>query len=157
MAQLALLNENILQLASFRLADRLFGVNILDVREITREMEFTPVFHSPPEVKGYVNIRGKVYLILDLRTMLGFPPGEPSSMSRLVIFKPEVGESFGVLVDQVGDIINAPADSVEYRAEFNEGQALQGEPHKNLILGECKLNNQLVIMLNPVNFLKVLE
>ncbi|MBF0525581.1 MAG: hypothetical protein HQK56_10850, partial [Deltaproteobacteria bacterium] len=42
------------QFCSFWLSGRLFGVDILDVKEINSEITFTPIFHASKEVKGYV-------------------------------------------------------------------------------------------------------
>ncbi len=80
------------QFCTFWLSGRLFGVQILDVKEIHPEVAITPIFHAPRTVKGYVNIRGQVYLILDLRPMLGFESCEVDRKSCLVIFKTTVGE-----------------------------------------------------------------
>ena len=58
---------------TFRVDGRLFGVDILDVKEVTAETTFTRVAHAPDEVLGLVNIRGHIYLALDLRRLLGMP------------------------------------------------------------------------------------
>ena len=57
---------------TFRLSDRLYGVNINDVKEINTEISYTPIFHATEEIKGYINIRGQIYLLLDLRKIFGF-------------------------------------------------------------------------------------
>ncbi|MDH4121520.1 MAG: chemotaxis protein CheW [Deltaproteobacteria bacterium] len=145
----------VIQFCTFWLANRLFGVDILDVREINQEQKATPVFHAPPEVRGYVNIRGQVLLALDLRVMLGFPPNQDATNTRLVVFKPEVGESFGVVVDRVGDIVEATAEQIEEREVL--GEEFQISQGKELILGECKLTDKLVILLNPSKFLSYLD
>ena len=89
---------------TFRVDGRLFGVDILDVKEVTAETTSTRVAHAPDEVLGLVNIRGHIYLALDLRRLLGVPATEVTGESRLVLFKPSVGSAFGVVVDQISEI-----------------------------------------------------
>ena len=89
------------QFCTLWVSGKLFGFDILDVKEVNLETDFTPISHSPAEVKGYVNVRGQIYLILDLRVLLGLDPAEIQRESRLVLFKPSIGESIGVLVDKV--------------------------------------------------------
>jgi len=91
---------------TFRVADRLFGVPIRTVREVTTETTCTRIPHAPAEVAGYVNIRGHIHLALDLRRLLGLPPGANGQHRRLVLFQAGVGTAFGVLVDEVGDIVS---------------------------------------------------
>ena len=114
----ALTQEGI-QVSTFWLSGRLFGVDIMDVKEINTEVDFTPIFHSSKEVKGYVNIRGQIHLVLDLRLLLGFESKEVDINSRVVIFKQSIAEPFGALVDKVGDILEVSADQCDAR-EFRE-------------------------------------
>jgi chemotaxis signal transduction protein len=89
---------------TFRVDDRLFGVDILDVKEVTAETTFTRVAHAPDEVLGLVNIRGHICLALDLHRLLGLPALAVTVDSRLVLFKSSVGHAFGVVVDAIADI-----------------------------------------------------
>src|SRR3954449_5061289 len=98
---------------TFRVNDRLFGVDILDVKEVTAETTCTRVAHAPGEVLGLVNIRGHIYLALDLRRLLGLPATSVTDESRLVLFKPSVGSAFGVVVDQIGEIQAVDSDHIE--------------------------------------------
>ena len=63
--------ENPRLFCSFRVEGKLYGVDILDVKEVTTEMMYTRIAHAPDEVLGLVNIRGHIHLALDLRRLLG--------------------------------------------------------------------------------------
>lgn len=136
------------QFCSFRIAEHLFGVDILDVKEIKDEVTFTIVHHAPPVVRGFVNIRGHVYLVLDLRLVLGFDSREADEMSRVILFKQRVGESFGILVDHIGDMIEVDDSRIEYR-KSDDIASLQGIDRKksDLSAGICKLDEELLIIL----------
>ena len=145
------------QFCTFRIGERLFGVDILDVREINPDVTFTPIFHAPKAVKGYVNIRGQIHLILDLRLMLGHSAAEIGEMSRLVLFKPNVGDSFGILVDRIGDVLEADESLIEDRRKEEKGVP-DGIERRSLALGAgvCKLEQGLLVILNSRALLKSL-
>lgn len=141
------------QFCTFWLSGRLFGVQILDVKEIHPEVAITPIFHAPKEVKGYVNIRGQVYLILDLRPMLGFESKEIDRKSCLVIFKNTVGEPFGVLVDQISDVVEVSNGQIE--AGDGGGQDKMGSA--GMVQSVCKLPQSLLVVLDARKFLGSVE
>ncbi|MDM8550979.1 chemotaxis protein CheW [Desulfobacterales bacterium HSG2] len=146
------------QFCTFRISGRLFGVNILDVKEINPEVDFTPIFHAPKKVKGYVNIRGQIYLILDLRLLLGFESKAVDDASRLVLFKPEVGDPFGILVDRIGDVVEVDETQIEDRqAEGQEGSEGDEQRSPELWDGVCKLGDELLVVLNSRSLLRNID
>lgn len=145
---------------TFWVSDRQFGVDILDVKEVNRESSFTPIYHAPAEVRGYVNIRGQIYLILDLRKLLGLGSAVAERASRLVLFKPSVGESFGVLVDKVGDVISVEDGAIEDRRGSGQTLPETGDrrcDRDDLTSGVCKLQDSLLVILNARNLLTQVE
>lgn len=152
-------DEIILKFCTFWLSGRLFGVDILKVKEINRELDFTPIFHAPKEVKGYVNIRGQIHLVLDLRLLLGFESRELDNSSCMVIFKQSVAEPFGVLVDKVGDVVEVEESSIEERSNTEETITRDAEgltDVNNLIEGVCKLDDNLLVILSAKNLLSTI-
>ena len=146
------------QICTFHIGKRLYGVDILDVKEINTETAFTPIFHAPPEIKGYVNIRGQIHLILDLRLMLGHESRETDDYSRLILFKQKVGESFGVLVDRIGDVAEVDEQVIEDRRQEEKGVPKSEDRRKtDLGAGVCKLDDALMVILNPKHLLKYVE
>lgn len=139
---------------SFWVGGRLHGIDILDVREINSETSFMPVFHAPPQVRGYVNIRGQIHLVIDPRIPLGMAAdattgnGTGKAKQQLLIFKPQVGESFALLVDRIGDIIQVPVDRIEPPEASSAGTAAHAA-------GVCKLDGQLMELLDPRGFLEM--
>lgn len=145
------------QYCSFWLDDKQFGIDILDVKEIDRKLSFTPIYHAPDEVKGYVNIRGQIFLVIDLRSLMGFEPMEVTPNSRVIIFKSDVGPSFGVLVDKIDDIIEVDKERIEERMAYDDESHLVAEGMKDLIKGGCKLDTNLLVILNARRFLNAIE
>ena len=149
---------SIKQLCTFRLAGQLYGVDILDVKEVNPETGFTPVFHAPRVVRGYVNIRGRIHLVLDLRRILGFADREVDEQSRLVLFKPTVGESFGVLVDGIGDVVEVDEQDIESGGLADEDvPGVEDPEHGEITSGVCRLAERLLLIVNARNLLKTVD
>ncbi len=140
---------------TFRVAGRLFGVPIRDVREVTTETTCTRIPHAPAEVAGYVNIRGHIHLALELRRLLGLPSGSPGQDHRLVLFQPAVGTAFGVLVDEVGDIVTVEEAQSEELATSAAEVSVAERAH--LVTRLCKLPDGLLAVLDPRRFLPLVE
>ncbi|MFC1746472.1 chemotaxis protein CheW [Candidatus Riflebacteria bacterium] len=141
--------EDTLEFCTFWVGGYLYGVEILDVREINTETKLTRIFHAPDEVMGYVNLRGQIFLILDLGLLMGYEKKtEILSSNRLVIFKPEVGESFGVLVDRIDDILDVPVSQFELtNPSSGTGNGLK-HSDVGIIKGVCKLGGKLLVVLD---------
>ena len=50
---------------TFFLDDECFGIDILAVREINRNMAVTPVRGAAPFVRGLANLRGQIVTVID--------------------------------------------------------------------------------------------
>jgi purine-binding chemotaxis protein CheW len=136
---------------SFRLAGRLFGVDMRAVKEVNTRTAVTPVPHAPPTVVGLVNLRGQLHLVLDLRRLLRLGESAVTPDSRLIIFKPAVGESFGVLVDAVGDVVRLGAGQIERYAEDDPARAA------GLLVGVGKTEGDLMVLVEPYQLLEVVN
>lgn len=140
---------------TFRAAGRLFGVPILDVKEVTAEPRVMRLPHAPREVLGYVNIRGHIFLALDLRQLLALADETLVTDRRLVIFKSTVGPTFGVMVDEMQGIVPVMASQMEeVRGGDRELATIQ---RTNLVTKVGKLNEELLMVLEPRRFLPVVE
>lgn len=148
------------QFCTFHIAGRLFGVDILDVKEINSETDFTTIYHAASEIKGYVNIRGVIHLILDLAMLLGLTPTDNAETKKLVIFKPAVAPNFGVLVDGIGDVVRVSELEIDTRIKAEDYFSGQDE-HKaramDLMNGVCKLKKQLLVILDAGKFLEKIK
>ena len=72
---------------TFRLANRLLGVDIIDVKEVCDNISITPINHAPEKICGYMNIRGQIILVVDLRTEFGFEGDTSEDGKKVVVFK----------------------------------------------------------------------
>ncbi len=102
---------DLMQLVTFQLVGEEFGVPILDVREIIRMTEITPVPQAPAFVEGVINLRGQIIPIVDLRKRFGMEPKEIDEQTRIVVV--ELGATIlGLIVDSVQEVLRIPFDTV---------------------------------------------
>jgi len=104
-------SDAVSQYATFYVGHMLLGIDISVVQEINRHVDFTGVPHSPEYVRGVINLRGEVATIIDLRTILGLPKADDGRDSRNLIVHYQ-GESIGLVVDKISDILSIGEDDV---------------------------------------------
>lgn len=148
--------DDVILYCTFYSSGRLFGVPVLDVREVTTETRCTLVPHAPAEVSGLVNIRGHIVLALNLAALLGQSHHETPDDAQLVIFKPGVGASFGIIVDQVGDIVSVSSEDTE-ATSHQEQVTVDFTDRATFVSRICRLDDQLLIVLDPRRFLNCIE
>ncbi len=88
-----------------------YGIDIMAVREIKGWAETTSIPHSPPWIRGVINLRGVIVPILDLRARFGMEPTEPTPMHVVVIIQTAT-RTAGLLADAVSDIITVGHDEI---------------------------------------------
>src|ERR1700716_1162913 len=97
-------NESITEYVTVTIGDHLFGLPIFRVQDVFVPDRLTRVPLAPPEVAGILNLRGRVVTAIAMRSRLecgAREPGQPV-MAIGIEFK---GESYGLLVDAVGEVI----------------------------------------------------
>jgi len=99
-------------LATFEVGGALFAMDAEGVQEVVRLGPLTPVSHSAGEVKGILNLRGKIVTILDLGQRLGLGAAARNGASRVFIVEHQ-GEFVGLLVDKAGDVVEIGHDGLE--------------------------------------------
>ena len=58
--------ESHFQLVTFHLGEELYGVNIMDVKEIVKLQNVRVIPNAPYYVEGIINLRGEIIPIIDL-------------------------------------------------------------------------------------------
>jgi len=141
---------------TFRLGDQLFGVDIADVKEVHTETSITRIHHAPAQVLGCVNLRSQIYLVLDIRQLLGMAPADLGPNSRLLIFKARVGDALAGLVDEIGDMVAVEPEGIE---PWRPGERNSDEhwPVGELIGGIAQLEEELLLILQANQFLQIVE
>lgn len=129
------------QYVSFLIADQLLGVPVDIVQEVLNPQAIAKTPKARPEIAGLLNLRGQIVTAVDLRKCLKLPanPAEKPSMNVVVRHK---GESYSLLVDEVGDVINVSHD------QFEPPPVTLDAHWKSLVSGVFQSEERLFIVLN---------
>jgi purine-binding chemotaxis protein CheW len=131
-----------LEFLCFRISDEIYGINIMDIKEITKPGSITEIPHSPPFISGVMSLRGTIIPVIDMRVRLGLSQGEYSAGERIVVIKNRNSLS-GLLVDEVTQVAQVPQESVE-----PVPAVLDGVEHE-CVSGLCRSGDRLIIILSP--------
>ena len=92
--------------------DQLFGLPIGRVQDVFVLDRMTRVPLAVPEIAGVLNLRGRIVTAIDMRRRLGLT--EPNeARSRMAIGIECKGESYGLLIDAIGEVLNLSSNSRE--------------------------------------------
>jgi len=101
-----------IQCVTFTLEDETYGIDVMQVKEVLREIEVAPVPGAPHYVIGIINLRGNVVSIIDARKLLGLPPMESSDLTRIIVIEVK-HHIVGFLVDSVAEVVDIKTDEIE--------------------------------------------
>lgn len=136
--------EDYLEFLLFRVSDEIYGINIMDIKEIIKPREVTEVPRAPAFVTGILSLRGTIISIIDMRLRLGLIRGQTSGKERVVVIK-EAESLSGLLVDEVIQVVRVPIEEVEPAPAVLEGI------DRDFILGIGRSDGRLIIILNLTN------
>ena len=121
--------------------DQIFGLPIDRVHDVFIASALTDVPLSPREIVGLLNLRGRVVTAMCLRRRLGLPDGENDGRNMAVGLEHH-GESYGLLVDQVGEVMKLSPDT-------HEANPVHMDPRwVKLSRGVHRLDEKLLIILD---------
>lgn len=86
---------------------QLFGLPIARVQDVFKPARITRVPLAGEAVAGVLNLRGRIVTAIDMRSRLGLRNGQ-SDRAPMAIGIEAKGESFGLLVDSVGEVLRLP-------------------------------------------------
>jgi purine-binding chemotaxis protein CheW len=108
------------ELLSVRIGAQEFAMDIRSIREIRGWIASTHLPHAPSYIKGMINLRGTVLVVIDLAERLGLPSQEPNAASVVVVVE-TADRVAGLLVDAVCDIITVTDDMRQETPETGSG------------------------------------
>lgn len=134
-------NNTVSQWVTFRLGEEIYGIDVLQVQEVLRITEISPVPGAPDHVLGIINLRGNVVTVIDARNRFGMPPKEADDASRIIVVD-AFDKVIGLLVDNVSEVAYVPNSNIE--SAPNVG----AEEVNRFVSGVCNREGDLLIMVD---------
>lgn len=130
---------------TFALDNEEYGIGVMKVKEIIGMMPVTPVPRTPEYVLGVINLRGKVFPVVDLRLRFGLESTESTDRTCVIVVEisgPSGPVMVGVVVDAVSDVLNIKEEDIQ--GELTFGANLDTE----YIFGMAKMENGVKILID---------
>lgn len=131
---------------SFYINDKMFGLDIKLVKEISRRFEYSHIPDANPNIVGLMNLRGQVVTLFNLGRILGLTKDEEAGVSNAacIILKAHSNNP-----NHVGFLIDRPGDVLDIESEWCEKTPANVEEINTEMIREVvKLDDELLLMLD---------
>ncbi|MTV48886.1 chemotaxis protein CheW [Heliobacillus mobilis] len=129
---------------TFYLGGLLFGLDIVAVKEIQRNIEYTPVPDSPAHIVGLFNMRGQVVTLLDLAYLLNNEKEPEKGRTVCIVLKPKADAP-----DHIGFLIERTGSVVDIHDDISEGPPANMSGELTRFVKEVvKLNEELLMVID---------
>ncbi len=133
------------QLVTFRLGEELYGVNIMDVKEIVRLQNVRVIPNAPYYVEGIINLRSEIIPIIDLhkrfKIQSATKPEDIEMEGGFIILDIE-GSKIGIIIDKVERVVTVKEEDVKEPPQMLSGIG------NEYIEGVIREDHGYLIMLN---------
>jgi purine-binding chemotaxis protein CheW len=105
-----------IQLVTFQISEELYGVDIMDVKEIVRVQEIRSIPNAPGYVEGLFNLRGEIIPIISLHKRFHLRKaqlGEDEELLSGFIIIDIDGMKLGVIIDRVERVVSIEAQDIQ--------------------------------------------
>ena len=126
--------------ATFRVAERLYGVEVDAVQEILRPQQCTPIPLAHPAIAGLLALRGELVTAVDLRKRLD-PEDDGRSAEAMNVVLAHSEELVSLMVDAIGDLLDVEDD------QFAELTTLAAQ-HQRLVSGAYHVDGGVLHVLD---------
>jgi purine-binding chemotaxis protein CheW len=140
--------QNSGQFSTFFVADMFFGVDVLQVQEVLRAQQMSPVPQAPDVIEGLINLRGQIVTAIDMRRRLELEPRSGDQAPMNMVVRTSDG-AVSLLVDEIGDVLDMDATTFERTPEGLDPAA------RELIRGVYKLKDRLLLVLDTEKAIEV--
>src|SRR3982750_4594154 len=134
-------SEHVIEYVTVMIGGQLFGLPISRVQDVFIPDRITRVPLSEPEIAGVLNLRGRIVTAVDMRRRLGLPPRSDDKPPMAVGIELK-GESYGLLVDTVGEVMKLGEATLESNPVNLDGRLAR------VSAGVHRLDGQLMVILD---------
>jgi purine-binding chemotaxis protein CheW len=135
------------QYSTFFVDGLYFGMDVLDVQEVLKHQEMTPVPKAQAVISGLINLRGQIVTAFDMRRRLGVAAAHSEKPPLNFVIRTEDG-AVSLLVDEIGDVIEVRQE------DFELPPKTVSEVAREIIEGVYKLDGRLLLVLSTKRVLQ---
>lgn len=130
------------QFVTVRLGGQLFGLPIDRVQDVFLPDNFSLVPLAQHQIAGVLNLRGRILTAINLSEVLGMTAVNENNADRPVVSVNYANESYGLLIDTVGEVVTLSNDALE-------SNPINLDPEwARVSIGTCQLETELMVVLD---------
>lgn len=129
------------QFVVFKLNKEEYGIEIMQVQEISPYQKATSVPNAPTFVDGIINLRGEVIPVINLKRQFNIAETEITEQTRLIVVN-SGRRRIGFVVDDASEVITMAEDNIEEVPPMIVGD------NKKYLKGVGKIENRILIILD---------
>lgn len=104
--------EKGIDIVEFLASNEKYGIELSYVAEVYPLKEFTPLASTPPFIIGIINVRGKIYSIMDIKRFFGLPDKAVTDLNKVIIISAYDME-LGILADRITGVRSIPLKELQ--------------------------------------------
>jgi purine-binding chemotaxis protein CheW len=140
--------DSYMEFLCFKVSDEVYGIDIMDIKELIKPREVTEVPRAPSFVSGVISLRGVIIPIIDMLDRLGLARETDTGRERVIVVKQ--GESFcGLLVDEIIQVVRVVRNDIEAAPTVLEGI------DRDFVTGIGRAAGRMIILLNLGNIINI--
>jgi purine-binding chemotaxis protein CheW len=140
--------DTITEYVTAMIGGQLFGLPISRVQDVFIPERMTRVPLASSDVAGVLNLRGRIVTAIDMRSRLGLPKSG-TGRPPMAIGVDLRGESYGLLIDGVGEVLKLADDSREVNPVNLDPRMAK------MASGIHRLDGQLMVVLDVDRVLEI--
>lgn len=112
------------QLVTFRLGDELYGVDIMDVKEIVNITTVRPIPNAPYYIEGIFNLRSEIIPVMNLHKRFGIQHStsfEDNTAEGGFIILNIDGYKIGIIIDEIERVMSVNSAEVQAPPQMLSG------------------------------------
>ena len=152
-------DDIVYQLVTFQLGEELYGVDIMDVKEIVRLQNVRVIPNAPNYVEGIINLRGEIIPIIDLhkRFRIQALDNLDTDLEGGFIILNIDDNLLGIIIDKISRVVTVKSEDIKEPPQMISGIGSE------YIEGVIREDSKYLIMLNirklfnPKELQKIIE
>ncbi|HAH10256.1 MAG TPA: chemotaxis protein CheW [Alphaproteobacteria bacterium] len=128
--------------------EQMFGIPIGQVLDVFRPQRITAVPLAHPDIAGVLNLRGRIVTAINCRSRLGLGRSG-SDVPLMAVGIERNGESYGLIIDKVGEVLSLPA------SDFEANPANLDSRWRSVSMGVYRLEGKLLVVLDVAALLEL--
>jgi len=141
--------EDLQDFVTFFVDNQMFGIPVLHVQDILTPDKIASIPLAPAEVRGSINLRGRIVTVIDVRVRLGLGKRGDSKHGNMGVTVEQDHELYTLLVDRIGDVVAMSNDL------FEKNPGTLASTWREFSEGVYRLDDKLMVILDIERMLNI--